>query len=178
MPDLPIQPPLPDEYAPFYGIYIGLLPEGDILQTLESQADSTRSLLSGIVEAQAEYRYAPGKWSIKEVVGHLCDTERIMAYRALRIARGDRTPLRGYDENEYVAQANFGARMLEDLIAEFQTVRGATLQLLRTLPEDAWTRRGIANDVEVSVRALAYIIAGHALHHTQVLRTRYLSPGA
>jgi hypothetical protein len=162
------------EYAPYYEKYISLVPAGDVVETLSGQLDETLTLLRGLSEAQGHSRYAPDKWSVKEVVGHVIDTERIFSYRALRFARNDQTPLSGYEQNDYVSAANFDRRPLSDIAAEFEHVRRATLALLRALDEEAWRRRGVANDNEVSVRALAYILAGHVTHHVQIIRTRYL----
>jgi uncharacterized damage-inducible protein DinB len=166
--------PAPTEYAPYYGKYISLVPEGDIVTILGRQIDDTLALFASISDAQAGSRYAPGKWSVKEVVGHLIDTERIFGYRALRFARNDRTPIPGYEQDDYVSNGNFDAQSLSDLASEYEHVRRAGIYLLRGLSSDAWDRRGIASDNEVSVRALAYIIAGHELHHLGVIRTKYL----
>ena len=163
------------EYAPYYGRYIALVSGGDVLAALRAQADDTLALLRTVPESRAGFRYAPGKWSVRELVGHIVDTERIFSYRALRFARNDRTPLPGYDENEYVRHASFDERTLADLAAEFRGVRDSTLFLFGHLSREAWGRRGAANDSEVSVRGLAYIIAGHELHHRGILRDRYLS---
>jgi hypothetical protein len=118
-------------------------------------------------------RYAPGKWSVKEVIGHLCDAERIFSYRALRIARGDKTPLAGFNENEYVPNGNFESRSTAGLLEEFAAIRAATLIMMRSFDEAAWARRGISGEKEISVRALAYIICGHERHHLAILRDRY-----
>jgi len=162
------------EYAPYYGRYIDLVPAGDLIITLSQQINDTSALLRGISEAQAETRYEPGKWSIKEVLGHLVDTERIMSYRALRIARADDTPLPGFEQDDYVRAANFDSRTLANLLEEYLAVRAATVTLFRNLEAAAIDRRGTANNVPVTVRALAYIIAGHERHHVNVLRTKYL----
>lgn len=167
--------PASDEYAPYYGRYTGLVPEGNMLSILTQQLESTLQVLGGIDEEKANYRYAPDKWSIKQVVGHLVDSERIFAYRALRIARGDKTPLPGMDQDDFVNGANFDEQTLADLATEFELVRLSSIQFFRSLREDAWERRGTANDNEVSVRALAFIIAGHEAHHLNVLRERYLA---
>jgi uncharacterized damage-inducible protein DinB len=167
--------PQADEYAPYYGRYTSLVPAGDILRTLEKQQHETVALLSGLSEKHAEYRYAPGKWSIKQTLGHILDTERIFAYRVLRIARNDRTPIEGYEQDDYVRFGPFEQLRLADLLEEFATVRSATLSLLRGLDEQAWLRRGIANNCEISVRAAVYVIAGHEIHHRNVLREKYLS---
>jgi hypothetical protein len=167
--------PAAGEYNPYYDKYISLVPEEDVRVVLRRQLDDTLSLLSSINEAQAATSYAPGKWSIKELVGHVIDGERIFAYRALRFARGDQTPLSGFEQDDYVAGGNFGARRLTDLATEFEHVRKATLSLLGHLDEEAWQRSGVASDSPVSVRALAYIMAGHEAHHMGILRERYLS---
>jgi hypothetical protein len=170
-----ISKPAETEYLPYYGRYISLVPDGDILSVLDKQSEATLALLRGIPESQAGWRYAPDKWSIKELVGHLLDTERIFAYRALRFARNDRTPVPGYEQDDYIREASFDECLLAALAAEFESVRHSTLFLFKHLSEAAWTRRGMANDSEVSVRALAYIIAGHELHHREILRSKYLS---
>jgi uncharacterized damage-inducible protein DinB len=168
--------PRPDgtEYAPYYGTYIGKVPEGDLLETLENQRRDTQRLLAGLSEQQALHRYAPGKWSIKEVVGHLADSERVFAYRALRFARADETPLASFDEQAWTPAGKFDARALKDLAAELDVVRHATLALFRGLDAEALPRRGIASGKPVSVRALAWIIAGHERHHVALVRERYL----
>lgn len=170
--------PDPTEYAPFYAGYIAQLPEGDILEILDAQTADTLRLIFGISEEQAEFRYAPGKWSVREVIGHMTDTERIFGYRALRFARGDTTPVPGFDENLYVANADFDRRTLAEIGEEFGALRTANLHLLRSLGEAAWLRRGAANNAEVTVRAIAHIMAGHERHHTRVLRERYLGAGS
>jgi hypothetical protein len=166
--------PAQDEHAPYYGKYTTLVPDGNIVDTLENQIASTLSLLRNLDEEKASFRYAPDKWSIKEVMGHIIDAERIFTYRALRIARNDQTPLPGFEQDGYVPAGNFDARPLSDLLAEFECVRRATLFLFNNLDDEAWSRRGTASDNEVSVRALAYITAGHELHHVNILRERYL----
>ena len=171
------QRPAPGEYAEFYAKYVARVPTGDITALLRDQLADTRNLLRGVPPGEADRGYAPGKWTIKEVVGHLCDAERIFAYRALRIARADRTPLPGFDENEFVATASFGERDLGHLLEEFTLLRNSTIALFRGLPHEAWPRRGVASDNEVSVRAIAAIIAGHELHHREILETRYLNAG-
>ena len=162
------------EYAPYYEKYISLVPAGDVVETLSKQLDDTLALLRGLSEAQGDSRYAPGKWSVKEVVGHVLDTERIFGHRAFRFARHDETPLAGFEQDDYVRAADFGKRTLVDLLDEFEHVRRANLSLLRALDEEAWQRRGVASDNAVSVRALAYIMAGHVTHHVEIIRTRYL----
>ena len=169
----PLPRPADDEYAPFYGTYVSKVPEVEIHKFLETQLRETRSLLSTIPEGRGDHRYAEGKWSIKEVIGHLCDAERIFAYRMLRIARGDQTPLPGFEENAYVPVARFDRRTMASLVDEFAQVRDATLALTRTLDAEAGARRGVASGKEVSARALAWIIAGHVAHHVGILRERY-----
>ena len=166
--------PQSTEYAPYYAGYIAQVPEGDLIDELRKHFADTLALLRDIPEDRASHRYAPGKWSIKEVVGHMADVERIMTYRALRIARGDATPLPGFDENAYVPAANFEARTLTSLAHELEQVRRATVAFLETLDTDAAARRGSANNLEISARAIAYIIAGHERHHVRILRERYL----
>jgi hypothetical protein len=174
-PTFTIARPQPSEYAPYYGRYISLVPGEDILSTLDQQRRETMMLLCGGDDEDGDFRYAPDKWSAKEVLGHLCDTERIFAYRALRIARADATPIEGFEQDDYVRNGGFALRSLADLIEDFIAVRRATLSLLRNLDEAAWMRRGIANKNEVTVRALAYIIAGHELHHRRILEEKYFA---
>lgn len=175
MPNIYRDTPDASEYVPYYGRYIALVPDGDIIAQLERQAEETARLIGGLSAEQAEHRYAPGKWSIKEVVGHVTDAERIFAYRALRFARGDSTPLPGFEENAYVPAGEFGDRSLADLASELRAVRGATLAMFRGLPEPAMTRAGVASDATASVRAIAWITAGHELHHMKLVRERYLA---
>ncbi|HZT58391.1 MAG TPA: DinB family protein [Pyrinomonadaceae bacterium] len=166
--------PQTNEYAAYYGKYISLVPEGDVVETLARQSEETLALLHSITEERAGHRYEPGKWSIKQVVGHIIDAERIFAYRALAIARGDRARLPGMEQDEYMAGADFDSRTLASLAEEFSHLRRANVLMFRNLDAAAWSRRGVASDNEVTVRALAYIIAGHEAHHVQILRERYL----
>lgn len=166
--------PNPTEYAEYFGRYILKVPDGDVVEILAQQIEDTVRLLAGVTDQQALVRYAPGKWSVKEVVGHIADTERVMSYRALRFARGDAAPLAGFDENAFVAHAGFDRRPLGDLVEELRAVRRATVALFRGLDPEAALRRGVANEKPVSVRALAYIIAGHERHHREILADRYL----
>jgi uncharacterized damage-inducible protein DinB len=166
--------PAAGEFAPYYAGYVSQVPEGDVLETLSSQLDDTLAFLRGLPAPRASHRYAEGKWTVKEVVGHMADSERIFAYRALRIARGDTTPLPGYDQDAYVRTANFDARSLVALASEFESARRATLTLFRSLDRESLARRGVANGLPVTPRALAYIIAGHERHHVEILRTRYV----
>src|SRR5271169_5981072 len=171
---LAIARPEPGEYAPFYQRYISLVAGSDILMTLDAQRRQTMLLLSGRDESDGDFRYAPDKWTAQEVMGHVCDTERIFAYRALRIARGDQTPIEGFEQDDYVRNGPFAQLALPDLIEDYIAVRRATISLFRNLDEPAWTRRGVANKNEITVRALAYIIAGHELHHRRIIEEKYL----
>ena len=166
--------PEASEYAPFYAGYVKLVEGDDVLRALESQIAESLALLRGVTEEATFARYAPGKWSVREVVGHVIDGERIFAYRALRFARADKTPLPGFEENDYVPAARFERRRWPDLLEEWEAVRRATVLLFRGFDEEAWTRVGTASGKEMSVRALAFAIAGHERHHMGVLRTRYL----
>jgi hypothetical protein len=170
----PFDRPAADEHAPYYSRYIDRVPDGDLLDYLQRQMESSAAFLRAIPPALHGHRYAEGKWSVREMVGHVADTERIFAYRALRFARADATPLAGFDENAYVPAANADARELDSLVDEWVHVRLATLALLRGLDAGAPLRRGKANDQEISVRALAWIVAGHVDHHAAILRERYL----
>lgn len=162
------------EYAAYYGKYVALVPDDvGVVSVLHRQLDGTLELLRDIPEANGIMRYAPDKWSIKEVIGHVADTERIFAYRALRFARGDATPLPGFEQNDYVVNAWFDECSLAELTAEFEHVRRATISLFMQFEHDAWQRSGIASGNPVSVRALAYIIAGHELHHRNILLSKY-----
>lgn len=174
MSHLVIPRPAPDEYAPYYAPYLQDLPEGDLLRLLEQQAEAFLALLRTFGEGRGDHRYAPEKWTVREVVGHVTDAERVFAYRALRFARADATPLSGFEENAYVAAAGFGRRTLADLAEEFAAVRKATIKLFMGLDATVLDRAGVANGHRVSVRALAWIIAGHERHHARILRERYL----
>ena len=169
-----IAPPDASEYAPYYGRYITLVAGHDVVAALEDQPRETLALLSALSEEQGDYRYTPGKWSIKEMLGHIIDAERVFSYRALRFARNDKTPLASFEQDDYVKAGNFADCRLADLIEEFVCVRRATVWLFRHLSAEARMRRGVASDNPVSVRAIAYIIAGHELHHRRVLQEKYL----
>lgn len=168
------QRPVKDEYSPFYERYIHLVPEGNLIDILSKQMVETTALLSVISETKADSRYAPGKWSLKEVVGHVTDNERIMSYRLLMIARGSQAPIAGYNQDEFVQAASFQSATFSQIIEDYKAVRRSTLTLVSGLPEQAWTRRGTANNLEVSARAIACIIAGHETHHINVIRDKYL----
>jgi len=170
----PIERPDSSEYAPFYAGYVSQVPEGDVLDLLARQIDDTTALIGGLSEAQAGHRYAPGKWSIKEIVGHVADAERVFSYRALRIGRNDQTPLPSFDENAWMPYGNFDAQPLANLLSELRAVRQSTLALYRSFTPEAVVRRGVASQKEISVRAIIYVTAGHERHHVGILRDRYL----
>ena len=169
--------PLIGEYAPHHAAYISLVPAQnvqDLLHAFEDQRRQMLLLLSGRTEADGALRYAPDKWSLKESLGHINDTERTMAYRALRISRGDITPLPGFEQDDYVRNGPYATLTLADLIEDYIAVRRATISLFRNLDERAWTRQGTVSNNPVTVRALAYIIAGHELHHRTIIEEKYL----
>jgi hypothetical protein len=168
-----IPAPAPDEYAPFYSGYISHVSGRDVSAILDSQPAELRGLIQPLAEEDGAARYEPGKWSVKEVLGHMADTERVMSYRMLRVARGDETPLPGFEQDPYVAAARSDTRTLDSLLSELEAVRSATVSLVRSLGEEAWGRKGTASGRAVSARALAHIVAGHWAHHVQILRERY-----
>ena len=171
-----MQPPTAAEYAPYYQKYMSLVPDDDIVAALEAQLGELLTLLRPVAEAQAVVLHPPYTWTVKEVVGHLNDTERVFGYRALRFARGDRTPLPGFEENDYAREGQFNRIPLASLLSEFEGLRRSHVWLFRSLPEAAWTRGGEANANPVTVRALAYIMVGHVRHHTAILRKRLGGP--
>jgi len=166
--------PASEDYSPYFAGYIGRVPEGDIVELLRRQQADMSSLLSALPADKLTYRYAEGKWSVAELIGHIADTERVMSYRLLRVARGDRTPLPGFDQDAFIAGADFDEWSLEALAAEYEAVRRATLSLIQRLPERAFGFRGIVSGRETTAAALAYVIAGHELHHVDALRRLYL----
>lgn len=166
--------PAPNEHAPYYGTYVGHVPDGDIVETLERQVGATTSLVRDLPESMGGKRYAEGKWSIREVIGHMTDTERVFVYRAMRFARNDQTDLPGFDENTFVANATFETRSLASLCDEFAAVRAASVEFFASLTPPEFERSGTANKNRMTVRAAAWVTAGHELHHLSILRTRYL----
>lgn len=168
--------PRPGDYLDYYGKYVQLVREGDIVETVRAQLSETLQLFGEITEERAGHRYAEGKWSIRQVITHLCDVERVMSYRALTFARGDTTELPGFEENDWAEAAGSDERSLSSLIDELTAVRASTIALFDGFAADAWSRTGKANRAQVTVRALAWIIAGHELHHCNIIRDRYLSP--
>jgi len=173
MTTLAIERPKADEHSPYFARYIDRVPDGNLIALLESQFADTRALLERVPREREDFAYAEGKWSVKEVVGHLADSERVFAYRALRFARGDATELAGYDENAWVANAGFGRQRLADLVDEFSAVRASTIRFVKSLNAEELARRGVANGNGITVRALVYIIAGHERHHVGLFRERY-----
>ena len=162
-----------DEHAPYYGKYIALVPDGEIVAQLAYQIRETIEMLAELPNSAGDYRYAAGKWSLKEVLGHMIDTERVFSFRALCFARGDQNPLPGFEQDEYVRNSGSSARSWRNLLEEFETVRETTVLLFQGLNVEAWSRRGLASGTEVSVRALAWMIAGHELHHRHGIRENY-----
>lgn len=175
MKTLNVPRPEKDEYNEFYQGYVSQSDSEDILQQLETQISTLNVMFTAITEEKGKISYAKGKWTIKEVLGHIIDAERVFAYRIFRISRQDKTPLETFDENEYIANSNFNERTIIEMVEEFTLLRRANLLLLRSFTESAWLYRGTASGFPVSVRALAYIMFGHAAHHTKILQERYLS---
>jgi DinB superfamily len=163
-----------DEHAPYYGSYIDKVPAGHLLELLQSQIGEITAVLDSLGEAKGNHAYGPGKWTIKEIVGHLADTERVMTYRLLSFARRDPNPLPSFDENAWVPPARFNDRTLASLVAELLAVRYASLALLGGLPAGVDANRGTASNREISVRALGHILYGHVAHHLGVIKERYL----
>jgi hypothetical protein len=167
--------PRPDEYKPYFAGYVSrAVHTTDPIQALQDQLAEVMTTLRPLEESKQLHRYAPGKWSIREVLGHISDTERVMSYRLLRVARADHTPLPGFDENAFVANARFDECEWTALLEEFEQVRKASVLLLRHLPDEAWMRRGVSPEYPTTARALAYIMIGHVAHHLAILRERYL----
>ena len=167
------QRPAAGEYAPFFAGYVKLVPEADVLPVLAAQASEIRRLAGTIPADRETFRYAPGKWSIREIFGHIGDAERVFGYRAFCISRGDQAPLPGFDENDYIAESAYDEQTVAELAGDFAGLRAANLAVLGRLDPARWARSGNANGNPVSVRALAFIMAGHARHHLGVLKTRY-----
>jgi uncharacterized damage-inducible protein DinB len=172
MPNFRSLRPQASEYSAGLESYIRRVPEGDIVELLEKQIEDTLAFLRPLSEQEANSRRTPAEWNIKEIVGHLCDAERLMSGRALRFARGDSQPIPGWEQDDYVRESNFSARTLQDLTQELEHLRRANLALFRSFSAEAFARRGVANGKEVSVRAVLYVIAGHELHHLEQMRQR------
>lgn len=169
-----MQKPERGECADYYFRYIDKVPDGDVLDILERQLTEMSEFLDSISEEQGNFRYAEGKWSVKEVVGHINDTERVFAYRALWFARNNQDPIPGMDQDHFAEFGDFGNRTLLNLVEEFRTIRQATLTLLRGISAEVAHRRGVASGVEFTVQSIPWIIAGHATHHKKVLSEKYL----
>jgi hypothetical protein len=166
--------PEQSDYPEYYDRYIILVEDENIVRVMENQLQTSEKLFSSITEEQGNFAYADCKWTVKEVIGHLIDTERIMAYRALAIARGEKQSLPGFEQDEYIANCNFAERKLEDLINEYKTLRASNIALFNSFNEKELNRTGKANENKISVLSLAFIIAGHETHHTNILKERYL----
>lgn len=166
--------PEASECAPYFDNYVSLVPEGDLRAILAAQPSQLENLLAGLTEQQALHAYAPGKWSVKELIGHVIDSERVFAYRALWLARNGKAPLPGFEQDDFAASTPFNNRSLVNLLEEFAAVRKANMFLFSNLTEEAWQRHGVVNENEMSVRAAAYIVAGHAIYHMEILKSRYL----
>lgn len=166
--------PEPSEFNPYYQKYVALVPDGDLVHVLAAQIESTLTLLRGFDDTQANHRYAPDKWSVKQVVEHMIDVERVMTYRAFRFSRGDETELPGFEENDYARAGRAAHLALADLASAFANMRRTTVDLFAALDETTGARRGTVNGAAVTVRALGYIIAGHERHHVGILKERYL----
>jgi len=167
--------PTPEEIPEYYNQYLSFVKEGDIINILEEQSVFVQNFITGIPEDKGDYTYGFGKWTVKEVLGHLLDTERILAYRALRIARRDKQPLPGYDQDEYVKNSKYYKRTLKEIADEMLMLRAANLQFFKTFDETDLMERGIANEMEFSVRGILYILAGHELYHINFLKDNYLN---
>jgi hypothetical protein len=167
--------PASTDFAPYYGRYIETVPDGDLVDILGRQRAEMQQLLGGIDETRARHRYAPGKWSVAEVLGHVIDAERVFSYRAVTFARGDTAQLPSFDENVWAATSNAGQRSIKSLLEEYGAVRAATIALFKSFTDSEYARSGIASQNPVTVRALAFIIAGHERHHMNILRERYLA---
>lgn len=166
--------PKPEDYDAIYDGYISLIGDDDIIEVLKEQRKTSEKFLKTFTEKQGNYSYADGKWTVKEVLGHVIDTEKIMAYRALSFARGEKQSLPGFEQDDYVAESNFNKRSLADLINEFITIRESNIILFKSFNEEILIRRGTASESEVTVLALIYIIAGHEKHHMKFLKERYV----
>ena len=167
--------PQPAEYDPYYQKYVSLVPEEDILLALKTQIDELSKLFDGVPEEKGTYAYGDGKWTVKEVLSHIIDGERMFAYRVFRIARGDKTPIEGFEQDGYIENSHANRRRITELIIEFTLLREANLMFFANLELADWTRTGTANDVEISVRSLAWIMVGHIRHHIAILKEKYLA---
>lgn len=169
-----MQKPFEDEYPGHYTHYVDLVPEGNILETFEKQSSVTHDFLSNIPEELGDHTYAFGKWTIKDIIGHLVDTERIFSTRALRIARGDMQALPGFEQDDYVKSANFFKRTLKDIVDERLMLRAANMKMFRSFDKLTFMEKGIANDNEITVRAIIYLLTGHEIYHLNFIKENYL----
>ena len=169
--------PQPAEYDPYYQKYVGLVPEDEIVPALDGQTDELDKLFDGVPEEKGTFAYADGKWTLKEVLSHIIDGERMFAYRVFRIARGDKTPIEGFEQDGYIENSHANRRTFSELLNEFRLLREANVLFFKNLETGDWVRTGTANNVEVSVRSLAWIMVGHIRHHSAILRERYLTNG-
>ena len=167
------QRPDPGEHLPYFSRYIDLVPDGDILQMMETEFARVESLLSALTPPQAQHRYAEGKWSVTEVVGHICDTERVFSYRALHAARRDPSPLPGYNQAQWAGDVDYASRDLADVLSEWHAVRAATISLFSNLSAEAWSNRAEVSGNPLTPRACAYIIVGHVFHHLKAFKNDY-----
>jgi uncharacterized damage-inducible protein DinB len=172
-----MQRPSPLEYDPYYEGYVSLVPDGDIISILAAQPTELQDALMALPEEKGDFAYAEGKWTIKELLGHIIDGERIFGYRILRVSRGDATPIEGFDQEIYIENARSNTRSFGELLEEFNLVRRANLMAMNHYTDEDWSRTGVANNAAVSTRALAYIMAGHVRHHLRVLQDHYLAAG-
>jgi hypothetical protein len=170
--------PTPGDYHPAYERYVARVPDADVLATFEQQIDEVRSAFAGVPPARASYRYAPDKWTVRQLLGHVIDSERVFGYRILSVARGESAPLPGFDENEYAVTSPRDGSRLADLVDEFALVRRAHVPLVRGLDDAAWNRVGTANGNRIAARAMPYIMIGHVRHHLGVLASKYAIPAA
>ena len=168
--------PQPSEYDEYYGLYIGQVPEGNILELLERGLADNRALLGDLPTEWQTHRYQPGKWSVREVVGHVLDAERVFGYRAVSIARADPAPLPSMDQDVWAASSNAARRPLASLLEELEHLRRSHVAMFADFDQEMWGRRGVASGFEFTVRSFPYILAGHEIHHRRVLEERYLRP--
>jgi hypothetical protein len=167
--------PQPAEYDPYYQKYVSLVPEEDIVPALENQINDLKTMFDGVPDEKGTFAYADGKWTVKEILSHLIDGERMFAYRVFRIARGDKTPIEGFEQDGYIENSHANLRPIAELFQEFALLRKANVMFFRNLEDVDWVRTGTANSVEISVRSLAWIMVGHVRHHIDILRARYLN---
>ena len=167
--------PARSEYEPYYGRYIDIVPEGNVVDLLAAQRDKILRLGRTLTEDQGNYRYAPGKWSLKEVLGHVMDAERVFVFRALAFSRNDPQEIPGMEQDDYARAANYGDRPLREILEEYNALRDSTVHFFRSLSDDMLTRTGIASGFRFSVRSILFIVAGHELHHFRIIREKYLN---